>query len=276
MPLLNERHIFLGATLRSPKTADANVSQPATEESKRESWLSKLLVRKIETGSESHSSKLSDKETVYELQLHSVKPEYMETYLKEFRTFVGMISSWNTGAELSGSWTVEVGDLDEAVHLWKFDHGYPALNRHKFLLRTNQEFIDFKKSRNMMLRSRKNQILLAFSFWPEIQPRPAANIYELRSYVLKPGTMIEWGNNWARGLKFRRANNEPVAGYFSHIGDLNTVHHLWAYESLQSRKDVREAAWSRPGWDECVAHTVPLIRHMTSRILIPTPFSPLQ
>jgi len=30
------------------------------------------------------------------------------------RTFVGMISSWNTGAELSGSWTVEVGDLDEA------------------------------------------------------------------------------------------------------------------------------------------------------------------
>ena len=28
-----------------------------------------------------------------------------------------------------------------------------------------------------------------------------------------------------------------------------------AYESLQSRKEVREAAWMRPGWDECVSYT---------------------
>ncbi len=28
-----------------------------------------------------------------------------------------------------------------------------------------------------------------------------------------------------------------------------------AYENLQSRKEVREAAWLRPGWDECVGHT---------------------
>ena len=28
-----------------------------------------------------------------------------------------------------------------------------------------------------------------------------------------------------------------------------------AYDNLQSRKEVREAAWARPGWDECVAYT---------------------
>jgi hypothetical protein len=37
----------------------------------------------------------------------------------------------------------------------------------------------------MMLRSRRNQILLPFSFWPEIAPREGPNIYELRSYTLK-------------------------------------------------------------------------------------------
>ncbi len=36
-----------------------------------------------------------------------------------------------------------------------------------------------------MLRSRKNQILLAFSFWGEIKPRTDKHIYELRSYTLK-------------------------------------------------------------------------------------------
>lgn len=27
------------------------------------------------------------------------------------------------------------------------------------------------------------------------------------------------------------------------------------YKDLQTRKETREAAWSRPGWDECVAYT---------------------
>ncbi len=48
-----------------------------------------------------------------------------------------------------------------------------------------QEFVDFRINRNKMLRSRKNQILLAFSFWGEIEERKGPNIYELRSYVLK-------------------------------------------------------------------------------------------
>ncbi|KAI0239360.1 hypothetical protein LSAT2_009921 [Lamellibrachia satsuma] len=71
-------------------------------------------------------------------------------------------------------------------------------------------------------------------------------------------------------------NHEAVAGFFAQIGELYTVQHLWAYDDLESRKQVRAAAWAKPGWDECVAYTVPLIRHMKARILIPTSFSPLQ
>lgn len=46
------------------------------------------------------------------------------------------------------------------------------------------------------------------------------------------------------------------------------------YKSFQDRKESREAAWRAPGWDECVAYTVPLIREMHTRILRPTEFSP--
>ena len=31
--------------------------------------------------------------------------------------------------------------------------------------------------------------------------------------------------------------------------------YITAYEDLQTRKETREAAWQRPGWDECVAYT---------------------
>lgn len=36
-----------------------------------------------------------------------------------------------------------------------------------------------------MLLSRRNQLLLEFSFWNEPQPRQGPNIYELRTYKLK-------------------------------------------------------------------------------------------
>lgn len=36
-----------------------------------------------------------------------------------------------------------------------------------------------------MLLSRKNQLLLEFSFWNEPVPRNGPNIYELRSYQLR-------------------------------------------------------------------------------------------
>jgi len=48
-----------------------------------------------------------------------------------------------------------------------------------------QEFTQFRRRRNALLRERRNQILLAFSFWPEVKPRSGQHIYELRSYTLK-------------------------------------------------------------------------------------------
>lgn len=39
--------------------------------------------------------------------------------------------------------------------------------------------------------------------------------------------MIEWGNNWARAINFRKHNNEAFAGFFSQVGRLYNVHHIW-------------------------------------------------
>uniref|UniRef100_A0A8C0HLG4 Nipsnap homolog 1 n=1 Tax=Buteo japonicus TaxID=224669 RepID=A0A8C0HLG4_9AVES len=111
------------------------------------------------------------------------------------------------------------------VHLWRFSGGYPALMDCMNKLKQNKEYLDFRKERSRMLLSRRNQLLLEFSFWNEPLPRQGPNIYELRTYKLKPGTMIEWGNNWARAIKYRQENQEAVGGFFSQIGELYVVHH---------------------------------------------------
>lgn len=51
-------------------------------------------------------------------------------------------------------------------------------------IRTLQAYLAFRKERSKMLLSRRNQLLLEFSFWNEPAPRTGPSIYELRSYRL--------------------------------------------------------------------------------------------
>lgn len=60
--------------------------------------------------------------------------------------------------------------------------------------------------------------------------------------------MIEWGNNWARGISARRDYNQDFGGFFAQIGQLYVVYHFWAYKNLKHRKQVREETWGKPGW----------------------------
>jgi len=242
-----------------------------------DSWLSKLLVRKIEPTKESHSRMLSDKEIIYALHTHNVRSDSVANYLANYKKTVQLVESKKELAcELIASWTVQVGDMDQCVHLWRYTGGFEKIDKAANELVLDKDYVQLEKERGQLLRSRHLQYMLAFSYWPQIKPRDKGHIYEMRSYRLKPGTMIEWGNNWARAIKHRQSNNEAFAGFFSQIGRLYNVHHIWCYKSLQDRKESREAAWRSPGWDECVAYTVPLIKDMHCRILKPTEFSTTQ
>lgn len=51
-----------------------------------------------------------------------------------------------------------------------------------------------------MLLSRRNQLLLEFSFWNEPQPRQGPNIYELRTYKLKVRISLCFGGGLQAGI----------------------------------------------------------------------------
>ncbi|NP_001290996.1 protein NipSnap homolog 2-like [Esox lucius] len=244
-----------------------------------DSWFKSLFVRKVDPRKDAHSQLLAKKEdtNLYKIQFHNVKPECLDAYNSLCEE---VLPSINTDAhypcELIGTWNTWYGEQDQAVHLWRYRGGYPALTEAMNKLMQNKLFLEYRNERGKMLLSRRNQLLLEFSFWNEPTPRPGPNIYELRSYQLRPGTMIEWGNYWARAIEFRQQNSEAVGGFFSQIGSLYMVHHLWAYKDLQSREETRNAAWRHDGWDEVVYYTVPLIQHMESRTMIPMKTSPLK
>lgn len=59
-----------------------HISNSKNVEASDKSWLSKLLVRRIEPTKESHSRMLSDKEVVYALHTHNIRPDSVDKYMK--------------------------------------------------------------------------------------------------------------------------------------------------------------------------------------------------
>jgi len=238
-------------------------------------FLSALFEKKVEVQSGAHANKLSDKDMIYELNTHNVKPDALDRYLKSTENFIGFVNSNNEllHGQNCGNFQVIVGDQDQFVHLWRYEGGYHNIDDNLRFLGQSKDYAAIQKDIASCLRSRHSQHLLKFSYWPDITLRDTNNIYELRSYDLKPGTMVEWGNYWAKAIRMRdyqQKHTEAYIGMFSQIGELYNVKHIWCYGSMEERKQARESVWqTQSQWQEIVANTVPLIRKMSSRILVP-------
>lgn len=214
---------------------------------------------------------------VHQLETHHVKPEAQAEYAGLLAEHYPKILEryGSSGIKLCGSWTSDIGELDKSVHIWEYD-GYSAYDKISSQLKKDEDHLKFLNKVAKTINKRENQMCLEFAFWATSPPKFNGGVYELRTYLLKPGRLLEWEQNWKIGLECRRMFTEPVGAWFSQLGDLNYVHHMWVYPNLHERKMTREQAWKVDGWAETVYNTVRLIERMQATILTPMPFSPLK
>ncbi|CAF0964606.1 unnamed protein product [Adineta steineri] len=255
-----------------------NLIQPNVRKTILRTLFSGFTSKSIETPKDAHSNLLADAQNVFELQYHIVKPRSMNDYENIYDDYSSQILDKysSTGLVHTGSWRVHIGNTqNQFIHIWMYKN-FAHLDQ--FVGNEKVKANDDKLNQHIVQRS--NQICLSFSYFGIPQPRAKSddqsnpNIYEMRSYWLKPGTLIEWGNLWHKGVQYRP--DAKVLGVFSQIGELYNVHHMWSYQNFQQRKKMRTNAWAKPGWSENVEYTVPLIRKMESKILVPMKSSPMQ
>jgi len=237
-------------------------------------FLGGFFERKVEAQSVSHGNKFAKKERITEIQSHYVKPDSIDKYLKTQGLLIDFVNSKEEElhGECLGNFSVLIGDQDQFVHIWRYDGGFHAIDQNLAFLEGSEEYKAIMKDMKPLLRSRESELFHQFSFWPEVELRSPSHIYELRSYHLKPGTLVEWGNYWAKAIKLRDyQHTEAYMGLFSQIGELYNVKHIWCYESLEARQQARETVWqhTQDQWQDIVARTTPLIRRMSSRVLMP-------
>jgi len=99
-------------------------------------------------------------------------------------------------------------------------------------------------------------------------------IVEERMYTLHPGKAAEYLKCYEQeGLAIQR----PVLGrflgyYYTEVGALNMVIHMWAYEGFEDREKRRAALAQDPRWLAYGAKVRPLVLTQENRILRPASF----
>lgn len=96
-------------------------------------------------------------------------------------------------------------------------------------------------------------------------------IIEMRTYLLKPGSVPAFEERFAEALPNRLKFSNLGAFWHSEIGTLNQVIHVWPYRDFAERERIGNEARKSGQWPPKVRE---FILTQENKILQPAPFSP--
>lgn len=99
-------------------------------------------------------------------------------------------------------------------------------------------------------------------------------IVEQRTYTLHVGRMAEFLKLYeAEGLEVQKRILGHLFGwFFTEIGPLNQIVHMWAYPDLNEREKRRAELFRDEQWLAYLAKARPMFAAQESKILKPAPF----
>lgn len=104
-----------------------------------------------------------------------------------------------------------------------------------------------------------------------------AMYYEIRTYRLKNGSIPEYlAVVGETGIAIQKKHLGSLVGYFfSEIGQINEIVHIWAFDSLDDRERRRSQLMADPEWRSFLPKIRDLIEVAENKIMKPAAFSPL-
>ncbi|XP_023676737.1 protein NipSnap homolog 3A-like [Paramormyrops kingsleyae] len=212
--------------------------------------------------------------TYYEIRSYCIKPEHNTTFLKLLNEKIHLRTAHS---ELVGFWTGDYGAFNQVFHIWKYD-SYGHRTRVRAAVATDPQWQEQFISKVLpMLVSQEVEAAYLVP-WSEIQKPAKKGVYELVTFQMKPGGPAVWGKAFQVAISARTgAGYSHLVGVFhSEFGLLNRVHVLWWYESPDQRAAIRHTAHQDARVVAAVRESVSYLESQSNKLLLPTPFSPLQ
>lgn len=166
---------------------------------------------------------------------------------------------------LFGAWYVEVGQLDQVIHVFAYED-----LRHAAELRPRVD--SWSNGASDLFFEEETELFRGVPFLDPLPPGGYGPVYEMRTYTFRAGTMPQVLDVWAAAVPSRIRLSPLVACWTSEVGRRNRLRHIWGYRSLDERARIRREALTHADWP-------PMTRewrvHEESEILLPAPYSPL-
>jgi len=103
-------------------------------------------------------------------------------------------------------------------------------------------------------------------------------IYEMRTYTVKVGKQQEYIKLFEKvGIPIISKYSKLIGYWYTEIGELNQVFHIWEYEDLNSRAERRKALYNDSEWlEKFIPIALPMLEKQENKIMYATDFSPIK
>lgn len=174
-------------------------------------------------------------------------------------------------SRLGGFWRTVIGPMDKIIHAWP----YADLAERSQVRTDSMKAGDWPPPVVGSLYEQETAIMLAAQFSPPLTAQKIGPYYEFCTDTFAPGAIRKVLPIWKESIAARTKISPLVACWFSELGAMNTVLHIWAYRDLVERERVREEAAKSGAWPIKVPPELAPLKQ-DSLIAVPLSFSPMQ
>src|SRR5438067_6942717 len=203
---------------------------------------------------------------LYDVTILSIRPASTPKSLS-------LLTDWITAnkgrGEFLACWYTEIGALNRVLLIRGYaDEASLGADRTALVAREDCYGI------GDLLTGVESDTYVPFPFIDPIQPGAYGPVYEVRTYLLKPGGLAGTIEAWRKSVPERMKLSRVTTAMYLVTGATPRFVHIWPYASLEERQRIRKEAvekkiWPPPGGPDRLAT-------QQTDIYLPAPFSPLK
>ena len=205
---------------------------------------------------------------IYEVRTYTLQPGSVAQFEENFAKALPAREKYS---KLGAFWHTDIGPLNQVIHVWPYES---VDERNAIRAEASQDPDWPPKNPPEMYVSLSSDIYIPAPFMrPMGGGQELGNIYEMRIYTYKNGSMPEVVKRWGAAIPHREEYSPCAAAMYSDLGSLNKWMHVWPYKDMEDRNKVRAEASQNEHWPP---PTREFLLSQENKMLIPAAFSPMR
>jgi hypothetical protein len=178
---------------------------------------------------------------IYEVRTYHIKPGSLPEVEKRFGE---AYEKRKKLSEMAAFWHTEIGPLNQIVHVWP----YKDIAERGRIRAESLKVDGWPPKIGEFLLEQRSDIMIPFAISPELKPGKMGPYFEMRTYTYASGELPLIMKLWESALPERLKFGPICAAWYSDLGGLNKFVHIWPYQTLNQRNEIRDKAKASGAW----------------------------